>query len=424
MQIFLIGVNHSTAPVEIRERVVFDPDQCHQASSELVARGLLREGVILSTCNRSEIYGIAEEDSQVQEDVRSFICDFHRVSLRELNGCFYQHAEGDAVRHLFRVVSSLDSQVIGEPHILGQVRNAFIQALEGKTTGTVLNRLFQKAVEVGKRVRSETEIGSRPVSLSSVAVETAAKIFGNLEGRAVLVLGAGEMSELTVESLALHGVKNIVVANRSLNRAQELSQKFHGTFVPWEKLDEALQKPDIVISSTGSPDFVVTRRHLEGLMSARKHRPIFFIDIALPRDIDPQVQEIYNVYLYNLDDLKSIADGNRAEREKDIPKAEKIVDEEVRLFMRWHEGLSAVPTVTSLRKKIEQIRTSELEAHLRKIGPIGERERNLIDALTQSIVNKILHEPTIRLKRTADESERRDHAHTLRYLFDLDKEEW
>ncbi len=424
MQIFLLGLNHSTAPVEIRERVAFSDEQSRQALGEISSRALMREEVILSTCNRSEIYGILETDLSGAGALRDFICQFHGVPAKDLNGCFYERAEAEAVGHLFKVASSLDSQVVGEPHILGQVRNAFVLALENKSTGPIINRLFQKAVEVGKRVRSETEIGSRPVSLSSVAVETAAKIFGKLEGRAVLVLGAGEMSELTVESLALHGVKNFVVANRSLARAEELAAKFKGAAVAWERLDDALIPPDIVISSTSSPDFVITKPHLERLMSARKHRPIFFIDIALPRDIDPKVQEIYNVYLYNLDDLKSIVDSNRAEREKDIPKAEKIVEEEVRLFMRWYQGLAAVPTVTSLRKKIEQIRTVELEAHLRKLGPIDDRSRNIIDALTQSIVNKILHEPTIRLKQNTDESERRDHAHALRYLFDLDKDEW
>jgi glutamyl-tRNA reductase len=424
MQIVLVGLNHSTAPVEIRERVVFTTEQSRTASSLLSDRGLLREDVILSTCNRSEIYGIADDESKPFDELRAFVSEFHGISADTLNGCFYQHTQEGTVRHLFRVASSLDSQVVGEPHILGQVRDAYVLAFENKSTGTVLNRMFQKAVEVGKRVRAETEIGSRPVSLSSVAVDTAAKIFGHLEGRAVLVLGAGEMSESTVESLALHGVKNFMVANRSFGRAQELAKKFNGSAVPWEMLDEALLPPDIVISSTGSPDFVITKPHLERLMSARKRRAIFFIDIALPRDIDPRVQDIYNVYLYNLDDLKSIADSNRAEREKDIPKAEKIVDEEVRLFMRWHQGLSAVPTVTSLRKKIDQIRIAELNAHLRKLGPLGERERNIIDALTQSIVNKILHEPTTRLKRATDEGERREHAHALRYLFDLDKEEW
>ncbi|MBZ5551803.1 MAG: glutamyl-tRNA reductase [Acidobacteriia bacterium] len=424
MPIFLVGLNHTTAPVEVRERVVFNSDQSRTALTTLSERGLLREDVILSTCNRSEIYGLTEGETSPLEEIRNFICEFHQITPATLNGCFYQRAQEEAVRHLFRVASSLDSQVVGEPHILGQVRNAFVLALENKSTGIVLNRLFQKAVEVGKRVRAETEIGSRPVSLSSVAVETAAKIFGKLEGRAVLVLGAGEMSELTVESLSLHGVTNFAVANRSFDRAKELAAKFKGTAIPWENLDEALLPPDIIISSTSSPDFVITKAHLERLMSARKHRPLFFIDIALPRDIDPRVQEIYNVYLYNLDDLKSIAENNRAEREKDIPKADRIVDEEVRLFMRWLEGLAAVPTVTSLRKKVELIRTAELEAHLRKLGPLGERERNIIDALTQSIVNKILHEPTIRLKRTADESERQDHAKALRYLFDLDKEEW
>jgi glutamyl-tRNA reductase len=424
MQILLVGLNHSTAPIEIRERVAFTPEQSREALGLLSQRGYLREDVILSTCNRSEIYGITEDEPGAADQIKGFVSEFHGLSPDVLNGCFYSQTHQEAVRHLFRVASSLDSQVVGEPHILGQVRNAYILALENKNTGTILNRLFQKAVEVGKRVRAETEIGSRPVSLSSVAVETAAKIFGDLEGRAVLVLGAGEMSELTVESLALHGVKNFVVVNRSLERALELAGKFDGTAFPWEKLDETLLLPDIVISSTSSPDFVITKPHLERLMSARKHRPIFFIDIALPRDIDPKVQEIYNVYLYNLDDLKSIAESNRAEREKDIPKAEKIVDEEVELFMRWHAGLGAVPTVTSLRKKVEQIRTAELEAHLRKLGPMGDRERNIIDAMTQSIVNKILHEPTIRLKRASQDRERRDHAHALRYLFDLDKEEW
>lgn len=424
MKIVLVGLNHSTAPIDVRERVAFNPEQSRSALIQINERGLLREDVILSTCNRSEIYGVVEGDSAGFEAIRDFLCEFHGVSPATLNGCFYFQNQREAVRHLFRVASSLDSQLVGEPHILGQVRNAFILALENKSTGSILNRLFQKAVEVGKRVRSETEIGSRPVSLSSVAVETAAKIFGALEGRAVLVLGAGEMSELTVESLALHGVQNFAVANRSIGRAKELAEKFKGIAVPWENLDSALLAPDIVISSTGSPDFVITRRQIEHLMVARKHRPLFFIDIALPRDIEPAIQKIYNVYLYNLDDLKSIVDSNRTEREKDIPKAEKIVDEEVGVFMRWHEGLSAVPTVTSLRRKVEQIRITELEAHLRKLGPLGERERNIVDSLTQSIVNKILHEPTIRLKRAMDESERRDHAHALRYLFDLDKEEW
>jgi len=225
MEILLVGINHTSAPVEIRERVVFSADQSQAAQTLLSSGGLLRENVILSTCNRSEIYGLLEADRSPQ-DVRDFICEFHRVAPAALNGCFYQHSQEDVVRHLFRVSSSLDSQVVGEPHILGQVRNAFVSALENKCTGTIMNRLFQKAVEVGKRVRAETEIGSRPVSLSSVAVETAAKIFGDLEGRSVLVLGAGEMSELTVESLALHGVKNFAVANRSFDRAQKLAAQF------------------------------------------------------------------------------------------------------------------------------------------------------------------------------------------------------
>jgi glutamyl-tRNA reductase len=418
MQLLVIGLNHQTAPIELRERVAFTPDQNKQAIAQLNAEGVLQEAVIVSTCNRSEIYGVGGGTETIPV-VQSFICDFHQVEPQHINGCFYHYVDAEAVRHLFRVASSLDSMVVGEPHILGQVRDAFLLALESQTTGMILNQLFQKAAQVGKRVRTETEIGLRPVSVSSVAVELATRIFGHLQDRSVLVLGAGEMSELTVESLALRGVTQITVANRSFERAEALAGRFGGRAIAWDTFFDHLALQDIVISSVQIDQYVARRELIEQLMSQRNHRPLFLIDLGLPRNIDSQAQEVYNVFLYNLDDLQSIAEENRRERQKDIPKAERIVGEEVQKFMQWQQSLLVVPTVKSLRRKAEQIRQSELEAHLRKLNHLSEHERGVITALTHAIVNKILHEPTVRLKQSADAK----YLESIRYLFDLEGEE-
>lgn len=419
MSLLVVGLNHRTAPIELREHVAFAPAQAREAIQQLTREGVLEEAVIVSTCNRSEVYGVSALERKAVPAVQSFVCRFHCVDPQRLNGAFYHYLEADAVRHLFRVAASLDSMVLGEPHILGQVRQAFSMALECRTTGLILNHLFQKAAQVGKRVRSETEIGLRPTSVSAVAVELAMKIFGELGDRSVLVVGAGQMSQLTARGLAMRGARRITVTNRSFDRATVLAEQVGGRALPWEQLVTSLKIQDIVITSVQTDQYIIRRDVIEQMMSERNHRPLFLIDLGLPRNIDPDAEHVYNVFLYNLDDLQSIAARNREAREKDIPKAERIVEEEVRKFMRWQESLSAVSTIKSLRFKAERIRQSELETHLRRLGPLSDRQRNIITALTLAIVNKILHEPTVRLKQSADKR----HLESIRYLFDLDDEE-
>jgi glutamyl-tRNA reductase len=419
MQLLVVGLNHHTAPIELRECVAFSPEQTREAITQLSAHGVLHEAVIVSTCNRSEIYGVSSGEEDVIHTIQLFVGQFHRVDLRQLNGCLYSYVDAEAVRHLFHVASSLDSMVVGEPHILGQVRDAFLLALESGTTGLVLNHLFQKAAQVGKRIRAETELGLRPVSVSSVAVELAAKIFGELRECSVLVVGAGDMGQLTIRSLVLRGAKHITVTNRSFDRAQALAEEFGGRAIPWESMASSLATQDIVISSVQSDQYILQRELIEGAMNEREDRPLFFVDLGLPRNIDPQVQEAYNVFLYNLDDLQTIADRNRREREKDMPKAERIIAEEVQKFMRWQEGLPVIPTIKRLRRQVERIREAELEEHLRRLGPLSDRERNIITAMSHAIVNKILHKPMVRLKQSADEQ----YLESIRYLFDLDGDE-
>ncbi|MBI4468655.1 MAG: glutamyl-tRNA reductase [Acidobacteria bacterium] len=419
MSTLVVGLNHLTAPIELRERVTFSVETNREAITRLSAEGTLREAVIVSTCNRSEIYGVGDGEEHTLSAVRNFVCDFHGLDPRQVDGCFYHHADSAAVRHLFRVASSLDSMVLGEPHILGQVRDAFLLALESRTTGLILNQLFQKAGHVGKRVRAETEIGLRPVSVSSVAVDLASKIFGRLGQCSVLVVGAGEMSELTLESLIKRGVRQVTITNRSFDRAQALAERHGGRAIHWQHFIGILTTEDIVISSVQSDRHILLREAVEKSMIDRDHRPLFLIDLGLPRNIDPETREVYNVFLYNLDDLQSAADSNKEERRKDLPKAERIIEEEVEKFLRWQARLHLEPVVKRLRHKIDHIRQSELDDHLRKLDRLTDRERRIITALSHAIVNKILHEPTVRLKSSLDEQT----LQTVRRLFDLDGEE-
>jgi glutamyl-tRNA reductase len=419
MHLVVVGLNHQTAPIELRERVAFGPDQIREAIQQLNHGGVLDEALILSTCNRSEIYGVSGEDQNVIPAVKSFVGEFHHVDLGHLNGSLYTYQDAEVVSHLFHVATSLDSMVLGEPHILGQVRGAFLLALETGTTGLVLNHLFQKAAQVGKRVRAETEIGWRPVSVSSVAVELATKIFGELHDCSVLVIGAGEMGQLTVRSLALRGAKRITVINRSFDHAVALARQVGGRARPWETLASTLVAQDIVISSVQTDQYIAGRELIEKSLEERNHRPLFIVDLGLPRNIDPRAQDVYNAFLYNLDHLQTIAETNRREREKDIPKAERIIEEEVVKFMKWQEGLSTIPTIRSLRRQVEQIREAELQAHLRRLGPLSDRERNIITALSHAIVNKIMHKPTVRLKQSSDAQ----YLESIRYLFDLEGDE-
>lgn len=416
MQLFIVGLSYQTAPVELRERVAFNPEQTKEALQRLNGGSYLHEAAIISTCNRSEIYGVTVEEGDLSSAIQSFVCDFHSIDLRQIRSCFYHFVNVQAVHHLFRVTSSLDSMVLGEPHILGQVREAFLLALESHTTGIVLNHLFQKAVQVGKRVRTETEIGLYPVSVSSVAIELAMQIFDHLHDRKVLVLGAGETSHQTVKHLTAHGAKNVMVANRSYDRAVTLARQFGGHAIAWETFPNQLCNQDIIISSVQTDQPIVRQKMIQAIMRERQHRPLFLIDLGIPRNIDPHIQDIDNVFLYNLDDLQTTAASNAQAREKDMPKAEHIIQEHVQQFVQWQKSLLAVSMIKQLRREADHIREEILQTYLRKLGPLSEREQNLITALSHAVVNKLLHTPTIRLKRTTDKR----HLDAICDLFNLE----
>ncbi|MHB8765609.1 MAG: glutamyl-tRNA reductase [Deferrisomatales bacterium] len=420
MEIVVVGLSHKSAPVEIREKVAFAPDCLHDALA--VMRGLpgLREGVIVSTCNRVEVYAAARSREEGVEDLSRFLAEYHGVPLPDLRPHLYVCAGPEAVRHVFRVASSLDSMVVGEPQILGQVKDAYEQAAQGSATGLVLNRFMHKAFTAAKRVRTETRIAQSAVSISFAAVELARKIFGTLEGKQVLVVGAGEMCELAAMHLKENGVTDFRVTNRTLARAEGLAEKFGGRAVPFEEFRYQLQEVDIVLSSTGAPHFVLGIDDLKAAMKARKQRPMFLIDIAVPRDVDPRANDLPNVYLYDVDDLQGVVEANKKERGKEAEKAEEIVQAEVASFLVWLKTLEVTPTIRALRERFDGIRRAELDKTLKAFGEgLTDKQKRSLDAMGQAIVNKILHEPTVYLKRLADEPELELSVDAVRRLFGL-----
>lgn len=424
MEIIVVGLSHKSAPVEIREKVAFAPDRLHEALHSV--RGLpgLQEGVIVSTCNRVEVYAATRNRERGVESLIEFMADHHQVSLDELRPHLYVFAGPDAVQHVFRVASSLDSMVVGEPQILGQVKDAYEAAAAGSATGLVLNRFMHKAFSTAKRVRTETRIAAAAVSISFAAVELARKIFGTLQGKTVLVVGAGEMCELAATHLVENGVSGVRVTNRTFSRAEALAERFHGRAVPFEEFRTHLSDVDIVISSTGAPHFVIEVEDLRFAMKARKQKPMFLIDIAVPRDIDPRINDLPNVYLYDVDDLQGVVDANKRERAKEAGKAEEIVVEEVQSFLAWLKTLEVTPTIRALRGKFDAIRKGEVEKTLKGFGGnLSKKERKSIEAMSQAIVNKILHEPTVYLKRLADDPELDFSVDAVRRMFGIEGQE-
>src|SRR6266849_4909897 len=328
MEIVLVGLNHRTAPVEVRERVSFNAEQTRRAAEELRARGILEETLVLSTCNRSEVYGVPPESSnECAPGLSTFLSEFHSVRPDILSVSLYHHYDREAVRHLFQVAAGLDSMLLGEAEILGQVREAYRFAHEYGATGPVLNRLFQGALETGKRVRSETELGTRPMSVAAAGVKLAERIFGKLADRSALVLGAGTISEQVVSTLRDRGIAHLHVMNRSRDKAQALATQFGGRVIEWGNWDAAFSSPDFVVSSVSSEEPVLTRQILEGAMAARSNRAFFVMDLGVPRNVDPAAANLYNLYVYNIDDLTEIVEQNRNARESEIPRAEIIVEE-------------------------------------------------------------------------------------------------
>ncbi len=405
MKILVAGLNHNTADVEVREKVAFDGSRLDEGLRRLRELPEIEEGMILSTCNRVELYAHVKDTFKASESIKNFLSEFHHVNRELLDKAIYTHDDVDAIRHIFRVASSLDSMVVGEPQILGQLKEAFETSLEKKTTGILLNRLMKKAISVAKRVRSETKIAENAVSISFAAVELAKKIFADLSDKVFMLLGAGEMAELAARHLMNNGVKEVIVANRSFERACDLSKEFNGRPVALDDFLREMLHSDIVICSTGAPNYILMKDQMQKVMKERKQRPVFLIDISVPRNIDPKINDLDNVYLYNIDDLQGIVDANMFERKKEAEKAEKIIEEEIEPFLKWLSSLDSVPTIVALREKAEEIKKEEFEKLMNRFPEMEDKQKKAIECMAAAIINKLIHPPTKALKEDPEDKD-------------------
>ncbi len=417
MSLLLVGTSYQRAPVELRELLAYDPGLRREALGRLGSTG--SEAAVLSTCNRTEVYGVSAEPAELEERIYGELADLSGLSHSELSPALYSVSDEAAALHLFRVAAGLDSMVPGEAQILGQVREAYEAARETDTTGATLHRLFRQALRVGKRVRTETAIGENPASVSSAAAQLAERVFENLAGRRILLLGAGKTADLTAANLISRGVGEIVVANRTPERAEALARRFDGRAVGLDAVEAELVRADVVVASTGSQALVVTAAQVERAMKARRGRPIFFIDIAVPRDVDPAVIELEGCYLYDIDDLERVVAESVAGRREEAVRAEAIVSEEANAFRAWQLSLDVVPAISSLRARAESIRREELRRAEGRLAPLSPSQRQAVEALTSQIVAKLLHQPTVRMKEAAAGAEGVLYADAVRHLFGL-----
>lgn len=403
MQLLLLGLNHNTAPVEVREQLALSPSRLPLALRGLRERCGAREAAILSTCNRAEIYALAAPEAAPR--IEAFLSEFHHVPARGLHSHLYHSSGGASARHLFRVASGVDSLVLGESQILGQVKTAFEAARENGTVSGVLDELFRRAITCGKRVREETEIGRGALSVGSAAVELARQVLGPLAGRTVLILGAGKMSALTAQHLVASGARQVIVSNRTRERAEEIAAQFNDAsadvathVADWSEFEKHLVEADIVIASTRAPHFVLTAEQVATAMKARRQRPLFLVDIAVPRDIDPKSHELDNVYLYDIDDLQSVVHGNRAQRQGEITRVETIIEGEVDGWEQWYRARDAHPVMAGLARRAGEIRDRELESALAQLPNLSEREQEVVRVLAKQVASKILHSPLRHLR--------------------------
>lgn len=418
MRIQLVGLSHHSASIEVRERLALSDERAGALARKLTGSPAIREALVLSTCNRVEFLASGARDA-LQSELSCYLEEsLGGIPLPE--GAIYCYGERVAVRHVLRVASSLDSMVIGEPQILGQVREACRRARRAGTLGGPLERVVNDALRVARRVRSETGIGRMAVSVSYVAVELARKIFGDLEGLAVLLIGAGEMAEAAARHLRAAGASRLYLTNRTLGGAESLAAAFGGKSVPFERLLELLQRVDIVISSTGAPGFILSRRTAEGVIAARRNKPIFLVDIAVPRDVDPQINDLDNMFVYDIDDLQQVAEANRKHRRHEAERAEDIVEAEVERILQRLRARRASPTIVSLNRHFERIRTGELERYRSKLRTLPPEQRNVVEALSRGIVNKIAHHPIQEVKRCASDPASRITLEDFRRMFGLD----
>jgi glutamyl-tRNA reductase len=417
MNLLLAGMNHRTAPVEVREHMHIQESRLVQALNDLVRRDGIREGMIVSTCNRVEIATNADGKDDAAPAIRRFLADYHRCDFANYESYFYWHRQRDAVRHLFRVASSLDSMVLGEPQILGQMKQAFVTARAAGALNGTLHEVVNQALAVGRRVRRETALGTAAVSVSYAAVELARKIFGSLAGKTIFVIGAGKMSELAAKHLLSSGASAILVTNRTYPRAVQLADSFRGTAIQFDQLFEHIDQADIIISSTGAPHFIITKDRAEKMLATRRNRPIFFVDIAVPRDIDPAVNDLDNAFVYDIDDLQHVIEANIQQRRREAVWAEEIVEQEVQKMMRRLASREVVPTIVALEAKLNRIREAEMERFQGPLSTLTPEQRQAVEALTHGILNKILHAPITELKSGVGSPEQSYLVQVIRKIF-------
>jgi glutamyl-tRNA reductase len=421
MKYCLIGINHKTAPVAIRERLAIPESRLAEAIRRLTERPDVQEGIIFSTCNRVEVL---TRSSEMVPDLRDFIHSYFELDGPAVDGHLYEYSGQDAIRHLFRVAASLDSMIVGEPQILGQVKEAYAVARSIGAVHSHMDALLSRSFAVAKRVRTETSVGSSAVSVASVAVDLAKKIFGSLQGKQVYLVGAGKMSEIAARHLIAHGAGAIFVANRTHERAVQLAKKFNGSAIRFEQLYDVAAEADIVITSTGAPHHIFRREHGELFLHRRKNKPMFFIDIAVPRDVDPAVNELDGIFVYDIDDLQSVVTSHVADRQREAARAEEIINVEVQRFLERLDTLDVVPTIVSLQDHVETIRQAEIDKARGRLGKLSPEQELAVESLTRGIVNKILHTPITALKSAARDAKQKDPEATtiielVRKLFNL-----
>jgi glutamyl-tRNA reductase len=397
----LVGINHTTAPIEIRERLAIPAGNLAEATRTLVHRPGIREGIIFSTCNRVELLTLQDGEAARGDSLLGFLQEYFALAPSSITPHLYEYREGEAVRHLFRVASSLDSMVVGEPQILGQVKESYTVAREVGAVNGSLDSLLQRAFTVAKKVRSETQIGSSSVSIASVAVDLARKIFGSLEGKTVLLVGAGKMSELAARHLIQQGATRIMVANRTLERAEKIAAQFKGQVIEFEDLYAQTSRADIVITSTGAPQKIFSKSHGQQFLQSRRNRPMFFIDIAVPRDVDPRMNEVEGCFVYDIDDLQQVAVANLADRGREAAAAESIISQEVEKYQQRIQSRGAAPAIIALQQNAEAIREAELERASKRLASLTKEQREAVEALTRSLTAKLLHPQMEALRESA-----------------------
>jgi glutamyl-tRNA reductase len=421
MNIIVVGLSHKTAPVEVREMLAVPESRLGEALHRLCAYPGIKEGVLLSTCNRVEVYAVVDEVDAGYARVQEFLADTHlSLSSEDLTPHLYCYTDDRAIGHLFRVASSLDSMIVGEPQILGQLKDAFEAALTHKASGVILNKLVKKAISVAKRVRTETKIAETAVSVSYAAVELAKKIFSNLSEKTVLLVGAGEMAKLAARHLINNGVRRVMITTRNPHSALELAKRFNGVSIPFDEFRREMAEADIVLCSTGASQYLIRAEDVQQAVHRRMNRPIFLIDISVPRNIEPAVKDIDNAFLFDIDDLEMRIEENREERRREAGKAERMIQEEIGVILHWLKSLDVTPTIVALRRRAEEIKRAEIEKAMGRLGHLSPQERSVIEGLASAIVNKLLHGSLVTLKAEANSASWTMFVEAAKRFFNLD----